>query len=92
MTVDIPAELEQFVRSALDRGLFKSETELVSEALRLLQERQRRLEELREGIRPALERLDRGDGIELDDDSLGEFFEDIKARGRKRLQTKQGTE
>lgn len=92
MTVEIPPELEQFVRNVVDRGIFNSESEVIGEALRLLQERQGRLEQLREEIKPALERLDRGEGIQLDDDSLGEFFDDVKARGRDRFNTKQSTE
>ena len=57
---------------------------MVGEALRLLQVRRWRLEELRAEIQPALDRLDRGECIELDDESLAGFFEDIKARGRAR--------
>lgn len=54
------------------------------------QERERRRDELRREIAPALVRLDRGEGIELDDDSLDAFFEDIKSRGRKRLEAARG--
>ena len=82
MTVEIPSDLQQFVHQVIDSGGFKSETEVVGQALRLLQERQRRIEELRQEIQPALERLDRGEAIELDDDELDAFFEDIKVRGR----------
>lgn len=89
MTVEIPAELEHFVQQVINRGSFSSEAEVVGEALRLLQERESRLEQLRQEIKPALDRLDRGEGIELDDESLGEFLDDIKARGRKRLETRQ---
>ena len=84
MPVDIPPELEQFVRHALDEGTFGSESEMVGEALRLLQQRQRQLDELRQEVKPALEQLDRGEGIELDDQSLGGFFDAVKERGRKR--------
>lgn len=58
---------------------------MVSQAIRLLEERQRRIEELRREIQPALERLDRGEGIELDEDGLDAFFEDVKSRSRAEL-------
>jgi putative addiction module CopG family antidote len=80
INLEIPVEIQEFVRSAIDRGEFHTEAEVVGEALRLLQERRRRIEMLRQEILPAIERLDRGEGIELDDDNLHEFFEKIKAR------------
>ena len=86
MTIDIPADLQQFVHNAIDAGSYKNETEVVGEALRLLQERQRRIEALRREIQPALDRLDRGEGIELDDAGLDAFFEDIEAQGRAELE------
>jgi antitoxin ParD1/3/4 len=89
MTVEIPAELQQFVHTVIDAGRCKDETEVVGQALRLLQERQRRIEELRREIQPALDRLDRGEGIQLDDAGLDSFFEDIKARSRAELEAEQ---
>lgn len=89
MTVEIPPDLQQFVTQIIDAGSYKSEAEVVGQALRLLQERQRRIEELRREIQPALDRLDRGEGIELDDEGLDAFFEDIKTRGRARLGAEQ---
>jgi antitoxin ParD1/3/4 len=82
MTVEIPPDLQQFVHQAIDAGGYKSEAEVVGQALRLLQQRQRQIEELRREIQPALDRLDRGEGIELDEDGLDAFFEEVKARSR----------
>jgi putative addiction module CopG family antidote len=81
MTVEIPAEFAQFVSGAVGRGDFRSESEVVGAALQLLRDRQRRLEELRNEVRPALDRLDRGEGILLDDAGLDEFFDGIESRG-----------
>jgi antitoxin ParD1/3/4 len=92
MTIEIPADLQQFVHNAIDAGSYKDETEVVGEALRLLQERQQRIDELRHEIQPALDRLDRGEGIELDDAGLDAFFEEIKARGRAELEAEQGSQ
>ena len=90
MTVEIPPDLQQFVHQVIDNGSFKSETEVVGQALRLLQQRQQKIEELRREIQPALDQLDRGEGIELkDEEELHLFFEDIKKRGRERLDAEQ---
>jgi putative addiction module CopG family antidote len=87
MTVEIPPDLQQFVHQVIDSGAFKSEAEVVSQSLRLLAERQRRIEELRREIQPALDQLDRGEGIKLkDEDELRKYFESIKERGRERLE------
>jgi antitoxin ParD1/3/4 len=86
MTVEIPSDLQQFVHTVIDAGSYKNEAEVVGQALRLLQERQRRIEELRREIQPALDRLDRGEGIELDDAGLDAFLDDIKARNRAELE------
>ncbi len=73
-----PPELAQFVQQELANGKYQSEEEMLCEGLRLLREREQRVEALRADLMPALEQLDRGEGKELD-------VEDIKARGRKRL-------
>ena len=93
MTVEIPSEFQQFVHQVIDSGSYQSEEAVVGEALRLLQHRQQRLEELRREIQPALDGLDRGEGvIELDDSELDAFFEDIKARGEARLAAERETQ
>ncbi|MCE5268250.1 MAG: type II toxin-antitoxin system ParD family antitoxin [Planctomycetaceae bacterium] len=90
MTVEIPAELQPFVDQIIHSGSYNSEAEVVGGALRLLQERQRRVEELRREIQPALDQLNRGEGIELNtEEELRLFFEDIKNRGQQRLQAEQ---
>lgn len=86
MTVEIPPDLQQFVHQVIDNGSFKSETEVVGQALRLLQQRQQKIEELRREIQPALDQLDRGEGIELDEEGLDAFFEEIKARSLAELE------
>jgi uncharacterized protein (DUF3084 family) len=45
-----------------------------------------KLESLRREIAIGIEQLDSGQYIEHDEESLSAFFEDIKARGRKRLE------
>jgi putative addiction module CopG family antidote len=78
MVVSMPPDLDAFVHHVMATGMYDSEEAVVVAGLRLLQERERHLEELREELRPALEALDRGEGKPLD-------FEEIKIRGRQRL-------
>ena len=86
MTTEIPPEYQQFVQSMIGSGAFPSEAAVVGEALRLFQER---LNRLRAELQPAIDRLDRGEGIELDEESLDQFFEDIKAEAQEELDTRQ---
>ena len=62
MSMSLPQDLQQFVQQEIASGRYRSEEDLVCEGLRLLRERERRLQALREDIKPALEQLDRGEG------------------------------
>ncbi len=86
MTTEIPPEYQQFVQEMVGNGAFPTDSAVVGEALRLLRERRDRL---RRELQPALDRLDRGEGIDIDEESLHEFFEDIKARGRQHLESRE---
>ena len=83
MNVSLTPQLEELVKKKVDSGLYGSASEVMREALRLLEERDRihaiRLEELRAEIRKG---LDSGEATPL---NIG----DIKARGRKRLAAEQ---
>jgi antitoxin ParD1/3/4 len=81
MATVLPPDLLQFVEREIASGRYGSEDDVICEALRLLRERDERLEALRADIRPALEQLERGEGKPLDGDA-------IKARGRQRLAAK----
>lgn len=79
MNVSLTPQLEELVKKKVDSGLYGSASEVMREALRLLDERDRihamRLEELRAEIRKG---LDSGEATPLN-------IEDIKAQGRRRL-------
>ena len=80
MNISLTPQLEELVKSKVSSGLYGSASEVMREALRLLEERDRiravRLQELRAEIQKG---LDSGEPRPLD-------IEDIKARGRKRLE------
>ena len=79
MNVSLTPQLEQLVRNKVETGLYNSASEVVREALRLLEERDRlkeiRMDELRKKIQKG---LDSGPADPFD-------FEDLKERARKRL-------
>lgn len=85
MNVSLTPQLETLVREKLKSGSYHSASEVVREALRLLQERDQlreaRLAELRGQIAVGIEQAGRGDTVPLD-------AEGIKARGRKRRKGK----
>ena len=80
MNVSLTAELERIVADRVRSGRYASASEVVREALRLL-EQQDRLAQLREDIRLGIEQLDRGQKRRFDAQALSR----IKRIGRKRL-------
>lgn len=89
MNVSLTPRLEELVNQKVASGLYNSASEVIREALRLLDEKDRvremRIEELRKQVAVGIEQLDRGEYTEYDEDSLNQMFEDVKIRGRKRL-------
>ena len=83
MNVSLTPELEKLVTERVRSGMYSSASEVIREALRLLNQqegvRQRKLEELRKEIQIGIDQIERGEGVPLD---IGK----IKSRLRKRLQ------
>lgn len=83
MNISLTPQLEALVKHKVDSGLYGSASEVMREALRLLEERDHiqamRLEALRTEIQKG---YDSGEATPLDIDA-------IKARGRKRLAAEQ---
>jgi antitoxin ParD1/3/4 len=84
MNVSLTPELERFIKEKVASGLYNSASEVVREALRLLDDRDRlyqmRLEELREEIRIGIEQIEQGRVI-----SGEELFRDLRERNRVAL-------
>ena len=93
-------DLEVFVAEKVRAGQYANASELVCELLRVLRDHEdalmptdpEDLAELRRRIAVGIEQLDRGEGAELDGDSLDAFFDDVAKRGRKRIQSKRTAE
>ena len=86
MNVDLPSELESYLRDSVARGEFASEGELLADALRLHRERAGRLRDLRRDIAEAIDSLDRGEGrVIANEDEHRAFFAEIETRALERL-------
>ena len=92
MNVSLTPMLEELVQRRVASGLYNSASEVIREALRLLEERDEvrkiRLASLRKEIGVGLDQLDRGNASEYDDRSLNTLAADIKSKGRKHLTAK----
>ena len=79
MNVSLTPQLEVFVKQKVSKGLYNSASEVIREALRLLEERDAlqtmKLEALRHEIAEGITSLDNGEGVPLD-------IEAIKAKAR----------
>lgn len=71
MTIELNSEQEQLMQDLLQGGGYTDVTDVLEEALRLLQQRDR----LRAEIQAGLAELDRGEGIGGD-----EVFRELRAR------------
>lgn len=60
MYIQIKPELEQFIQAQLASGRFASADEVINEAFKLLQEREQRIEELRQKIAVGTEQIAKG--------------------------------
>ncbi len=80
MNVSLTPQLETYIKQKVAKGMYNSVSEVVREALRLLEEKDAlqmmRLEALRKDIGQGLESLNNGEGKPLD-------MKVIKTRGRK---------
>jgi antitoxin ParD1/3/4 len=87
MNVSLTPELEKLVQEKAKSGRYNSASEVMREALRLLEEQDQlraiRLEEVRKKIAAGLESLDRGERIDGE-----EAFERLRKRSEARRRTR----
>ena len=84
MDLILTDDQKAFIRQP-QSGRFSRAEEAIQEALSLWEERERRRAELLAAIDSAESSLKRGEGRALTPDSVRELAEDIKKRGRLRL-------
>lgn len=79
MNVSLTPQLESYVKQKVAAGMYNSVSEVVREALRLLEEqdaiKEMKLEALRRDLQEGIAELDRGEGSPLN-------MDDIKAKAR----------
>ena len=79
MNVSLTPQLERYVKQKVSGGMYNSVSEVMREALRLLEERdalrEMKLKALREDLQAGLDELDRGEGTALN-------IEEIKVKAR----------
>ena len=82
MNVSLTRELEEYISRKIHSGLYKSASEVIREALRLLRERDRAdrgvLADLHREIQTGLDQLDRGEGIPGE-----QVLAEVRGRGRR---------
>ena len=84
MNISLTPHFEELVKGKVESGLYNSASEVMREALRLLEERDQLRELRREELRREIQKgIDSGESTPLD-------IEEVKARGRKRLAAQQG--
>ena len=73
MTISLSEEQRQFVRELVDSGRYKSEADVIEQSIRLLQEYESRLAELRAEVQKG---IDSGEPTPLD-------MSEVKAKARR---------
>ncbi len=85
MNISLTPELDQFVNDKVKTGMYQTASEVIREGLRLLRERDQRVEALRRDVRAGFEAVERGEFTDYDENNINELADRVKARGRKRL-------
>jgi Arc/MetJ-type ribon-helix-helix transcriptional regulator len=90
MSYAFSGELQQIVETELAKGGYASEDELLLVALRALREREADYHQLQAEVQDRIDSLDRGEGIEFDDEqTMRDFAHEIKAEGRRSWESSQ---
>jgi len=85
MNISLTPELEQLVTDKVKTGLYQTASEVVRDGLRLLRERDQRLEALRRDVSAGFEAVERGEFTEYEQSNIKELADRVKERGRRRL-------
>ena len=88
MSYSFPAELQRLIQVELATGNYVDEDELLLYAMQALQERKEEIQQWKAEVHGRIEALNRGEGIELEDErALRAFADDIKSEGRRAYET-----
>ena len=94
MNVSLTPELDTFIHSKVESGMYHSASEVVREGLRLLQQqdqvRQAQIDQLRKEIDFGFEQVERGEYTEYKVGEFDRLLADIKALSRERAKQEPG--
>ncbi|MBA2598840.1 MAG: type II toxin-antitoxin system ParD family antitoxin [Chloroflexia bacterium] len=82
MVIHVPADIEASIRERVESGDYSDTTEVMRIALRLLDARERRIEEIRASIAKGIAEIERGEGIELTPELMDEIEREVEERVR----------
>jgi Arc/MetJ-type ribon-helix-helix transcriptional regulator len=91
MEVDLTADQKEFIRRAIETGRFRRAEDAEREALLLWEERERKRAEILAAVDTAEASLARGEGRAVTQQSMRELANEVKQRGRLRLDAEQQT-
>jgi antitoxin ParD1/3/4 len=80
MSVTLNRWIEDLIRNQIESGRYHTTNEVLEEALRLLEARDRRVQQLRDSVSEGFAAIERGEGIEL----TPELMEERSLRARER--------
>ena len=85
MNVSLTPELERLVNEKIKSGMYQTASEVVRDALRLLQQRDEQFAQLRADVRAGFEEIRQGRYVDYDATSGRTLANAVKSRGRRRL-------
>lgn len=83
MTMQLPADIETRVQEMVARGDFSDADAVIREAMRLLDEQESRLAQLRAMLQTGLSQLDRGEGVRFTPKLVAQMRRDAEERFRR---------
>ena len=83
-----PEERNDILKRKVESGLYQSEDDVIDSALRLLDERDMYLLELKEKVQLGIEQIANGEYVEYTSETLHELFDEIEEDGLKRLEAR----
>ena len=89
--MQLTPDQKAFVRQAIESGRLRHEEDAVTEALAMWEERERTRAEILAAVDEAEASLARGEGRVITQESLRELAEEVKRRGRARLDSERET-
>jgi antitoxin ParD1/3/4 len=85
MDISVTPETEKLVQEHLKTGRYSTPSAVVADAVRLLTEHERKLEQLRKEIQLGIDQIERGEHTEYDEHTLKDLFDSIQSEGMRVL-------